>query len=130
MSLTHAQEGGATRVVVLDDSKTVLASVRHAMEKQGFEVRTATCPSELSPEEARVAHVFVVDVHMQEVFGDDVVSFLRDQWEVTAPIYLYSSVEQEELERRAQRAGATGAVCKARGVDALVQSVLTGLGSQ
>ena len=112
------------RVVAIDDSKTVLATIRLAMEKRGWSVRTATDPSELSAEEVAAADFIEVDVHMEQVFGDDVVAFLREPWNVKAPIFLYSSVEQAELERRAAQAGATGAVCKTRGVEALIGEVL------
>ncbi len=124
MSLADQSVAGvAPKIVVIDDSRTVLATVRLAMEKQGLSVRTASDPSDLSPEEVGTADLIVVDVHMEQVFGDDVVAFLRENWAVTVPIYLYSSVEQAELERRAEAAGATGAVCKARGVDALIDQV-------
>jgi two-component system chemotaxis response regulator CheY len=111
------------RAVAIDDSRTVLASVRFALERAGFQVTTACDPGELSPELLRAAQLIVVDVNMEQVFGDDVVSFLRDSWQVTAPIFLYSSLPQSELDARAARAGANGAVCKASGVDALVARV-------
>lgn len=125
MSVANRKEVAANlKVVAIDDSKTVLATIRVAMEKRGWSVRTATDPSELSAEEVSCADFIVVDVHMEQVFGDDVVAFLREPWNVKAPIFLYSSVEQAELERRALQAGATGAVCKARGVEALIEQVL------
>lgn len=111
------------RVVAIDDSKTVLATVRAAFERLGVEVVTAEDPSELAPGIFQRADLIVVDVQMEQMFGDDVVSFLRDTWQVEAPIYLYSSLPQEELDRRAAAAGADGAVCKARGVSALVEHV-------
>jgi two-component system chemotaxis response regulator CheY len=111
------------RAVAIDDSRTVLASVRHALEQLGFQVITATDPSQLSPEQVQEAHLIVVDVNMEEVFGDDVVSFLRESWQVRAPIFLYSSLPLSELEKRAKGAGADGAVCKGDGVAALVARV-------
>jgi hypothetical protein len=70
----------------------------------------------------------VVDVQMEQVFGDDVVQFLRDGWQVAAPIYLYSSLPRHDLERRAARSGATGFVCKADGVSALAAEVQRAMG--
>lgn len=115
-------------VVALDDSATVLAMVRIALEPLGLRVSSASDASELVPEEVRRAALIVVDVQMEQVFGDDVVRFLRDCWQVTAPIYLYSSLSREELERRAERSGATGFVCKAEGVSALAAKVKQALG--
>ena len=88
------------KAVAIDDSKTVLASVRHALEGLGFRVTTATDPSELKPETCQEASLIVVDVNMEQVFGDDVVTFLRESWQVNAPIFLYSSIPISELEKR------------------------------
>lgn len=107
-------------MVALDDSATVLASIRVAFEKLGVDVLTAEDPSELQASQVRSAAALVVDVQMVHVFGDEIISFLRDVWQVTAPIYLYSSLAQEELERRAAAAGADGAVSKSQGIEALV----------
>lgn len=113
----------APRVIALDDSRTVLATLRSAFERIGCEVVTAEDPSELAPGEFQRATLIVVDVQMTHVYGDDIVQFLRENWQVSAPIFLYSSLPQEELDRRAAAAGANGAVCKAAGVDALIARV-------
>jgi DNA-binding response OmpR family regulator len=111
------------RVILLDDSRTVLARLRNAFEGLGLEVITAEDPSELNPEAFHHASLIVVDVQMVHMFGDDIVLFLRESWQVKTPIYLYSSLPQDELDRRAAGAGANGAVCKAQGVDALIAHV-------
>jgi DNA-binding response OmpR family regulator len=106
--------------LAIDDSKTVLASLRRALEQAGFAVQTACDPSEISAQDAQTAAAVVVDVQMEHVFGDDVVAFLRDVWKVSAPIYLFSSLPIEDLNQRARSAGANGAVCKSDGIDALL----------
>jgi|SRR5687768_10287462 DNA-binding response OmpR family regulator len=113
----------APRIIALDDSRTVLATLRSAFERLGCEVVTAEDPSELAPGEFQRATLIVVDVQMTHMYGDDIVQFLREQWQVRVPIFLYSSLPQEELDRRAAAAGADGAVCKAAGVDALIARV-------
>lgn len=123
MSLTNTRAQHAPKVVLLDDSPTVLAALRMRFVKLGCDVRTASDAAQLNPDEVREATLIVVDVQMEQVFGDDVVSLLRESWNVTAPIYLYSSLPHEELERRGRASGATGFVCKADGVDALVSGV-------
>jgi len=110
----------ARKIVAIDDSRTVLASLRRALEQAGFAVQTACDPSELSASDAQSATAIVVDVQMEHVFGDDVVSFLRDVWQVSAPIYLFSSLPRSELSERARSAGANGAVCKTDGVAVLL----------
>lgn len=108
------------KILAIDDSKTVLASLRRALEQAGFAVQTACDPSEISAQDAQTAAAVVVDVQMEHVFGDDVVAFLRDVWKVSAPIYLFSSLPIEDLNQRARSAGANGAVCKSDGIDALL----------
>jgi DNA-binding response OmpR family regulator len=131
MSLARASEGSAKRrIVVIDDSVTILASVRRALEQRGFAVQTASDPAELASGDAQQAALVVVDVQMEQVFGDDVVRIMREVWEVTAPILLYSSLPLTELVVRAQASGATGAVCKANGVGALCEQVERALEAQ
>lgn len=112
--------GHALKIVAIDDSKTVLASLRRALEREGFVVQTACDPSELGAPDVASAAAVVVDVQMEHVFGDDVVTFLRQVWQVSAPIFLFSSLPLAELKERAQSAGASGAVCKADGIPALL----------
>jgi hypothetical protein len=51
------------------------------------------------------------------------VSFLRDVWQVSRPIFLFSSLPLADLERRAAASGASGAVCKADGVEHLLDKL-------
>lgn len=130
MSLTQQVPAKPPRVFVLDDSRTVLATLRVALEGVGAEVTTAVDAAELDREQLREASLVVVDVNMEQVFGDDVVQYLRERWQVTAPIYLFSSLPLAELTRRAQAAGANGAVSKVDGVAALLEEVRWTLGEQ
>lgn len=125
MSVAQSEPVQADRpkIVAIDDSKTVLAALRRELERAGFVVQTACDPSEISQEDARSARAVVVDVQMEHVFGDDVVSFLRDVWQVSMPIFLFSSLPLAELERRAAASGASGAVCKADGVELLLDKL-------
>lgn len=111
------------KVIAIDDSKTVLTALRRALEEAGFAVQTACDPGEVAPGDAQRAAAVIVDVQMEHVFGDDVVAFLREAWQVTAPILLFSSLPLNELVTRAQAAGASGAVCKADGVGALLKAL-------
>jgi DNA-binding response OmpR family regulator len=124
MRLTSQPAAAAARTVIaIDDSRTVLASLRHAFERLGLQVVTAEDASEISSEDFGRASLIVVDVQMEQMYGDDVVLLLRQNWQVQAPIYLYSSLPQGDLERRAAASGADGAVCKDQGVEALVARV-------
>jgi DNA-binding response OmpR family regulator/Tfp pilus assembly protein PilZ len=109
-------------ILVFDDSPFALALTRAALESAGFKVAIAEDLS--SFERQRVAFdpdLILVDVQMPEAFGDDVASTLRCWHGVQVPILLVSSLEQSELARRAQRAKASGYVCKGAGMSELVR---------
>ncbi|HEX3480532.1 MAG TPA: response regulator [Kofleriaceae bacterium] len=109
-------------ILVFDDSPFALALTRAALEAAGFTVAIAVDLS--SFERQRVAFdpdLILVDVQMPEAFGDDVASTLRGWHGVQVPILLVSSLDQGELERRAQRAQASGYICKGAGMSELVR---------
>jgi len=116
----HSAERKA--ILVFDDSPFALALTRAALESAGFTVAIAADLS--SFERQRVAFdpdLILVDVQMPEAFGDDVASTLRGWHGVQVPILLMSSLDQGELERRAQRAQASGYICKGAGMSELVR---------
>ncbi|HEX8110489.1 MAG TPA: response regulator, partial [Kofleriaceae bacterium] len=109
-------------ILVFDDSPFALALTRAALEAAGFTVAIAADLS--SFERQRVAFdpdLILVDVQMPEAFGDDVASTLRGWHGVQVPILLVSSLDQGELERRAERAQASGYICKGAGMSELVR---------
>jgi DNA-binding response OmpR family regulator len=109
-------------ILVFDDSPFALALTRAALESAGFEVAVAEDLS--SFERQRMTFdpdLILVDVQMPEAFGDDVASTLRGWHGVQVPIVLVSSLDQVELERRAQRAQASGYICKGAGMSELVR---------
>ena len=118
------QETGKT-IVVMDDSALVLDAVRMVLEANGFRVRTAATLDEL---EARIGEsapdLFILDVQMPEMFGEDVAQVLRDVRDFQVPILLYSSVEESALAERARDAGVMH-IPKQAGTDALVARVRT-----
>ena len=122
--------GARRKIVAIDDSKTVLVTLRRALQEAGFDVQTACDPGEVSARDAQQADAVIVDVQMEHVYGDDVVSFLRGAWQVSVPIFLFSSLPIEELRARARAAGANGAVCKSSGVAALIAELNRALESR
>jgi DNA-binding response OmpR family regulator/Tfp pilus assembly protein PilZ len=119
----HARPAPARKaILVFDDSPFALALTRAALEDAGFKVAIAEDLS--SFERQRVAFdpdLILVDVQMPEAFGDDVASTLRSWHGVQVPILLVSSLDQSELAGRAQRARASGYVCKGAGMPELVR---------
>ena len=112
------------RVYVLDDSPVVLAMTVEGLRSAGYEARGATDLAALDAllREAEPDCV-LLDVRMPEMFGDDVLEFLRTEKRLSARLLLFSDVSDEELAARARRVGADGTVPKSRGMEALLASV-------
>jgi DNA-binding response OmpR family regulator len=109
-------------ILIFDDSQFSLTLTRAALERAGFKVAIAANLS--SFERQRVAFdpdLILVDVQMPEAFGDDIALTLRGWHGVRVPIVLVSSLDQSELARRAQRAQASGYICKGAGMSELVR---------
>jgi DNA-binding response OmpR family regulator len=111
-------------VLLFDDSPLILEMVRDALESIGLEVHTAVNLSEMECALAR-GHLdlALVDVNMPEAFGDDVAAVLRHMRKLTLPIYLFSNLEDEELDRRAADAQIDGYISKRWGLDAVLACV-------
>ncbi|MBX3229268.1 MAG: response regulator transcription factor [Labilithrix sp.] len=117
------------RILLIDDSALVLDFTRAVLERAGYEVATATTVAAFEAERRRAApDLIIVDVQMPEVFGDDLASALRGAYKVSSPILLLSSLDEEELARRAAEAEVDGWVTKKAGPDALLAKVKSVLG--
>jgi DNA-binding response OmpR family regulator len=101
----------------------ILRAVKHALEKAGFTVTTLDSPSAFDAVRAANPDLILLDINMPELFGDDVVAFFRQEWQINAPIYLCSDIPEDELRARANTSGANGYICKGWGLDVLVQKV-------
>ena len=108
----------APRVLVFDDSPLLLDVTVQALNASGMEARGALDLAGLDRALAEGAfQLMLVDVDMPEMFGDDVVEFLRATRRVESRLVLYSALPEEELARRAAAVGADGYVAKARGLE-------------
>ena len=61
-------------------------------------------------------------------YGDAVVPYLCDERYVTAPIFLFSQIAEDELRQRASECGASGYIRKDPELDELVTNVTALLG--
>jgi DNA-binding response OmpR family regulator len=117
------------RVLVIDDSPILLDLTVKALGAAGLDARGA---ADLAGLDAALSEgpvqLILVDVNMPEMFGDDVVEFLRVQRKVDARLLLYSDLPEDELARRATAAGADGYIVKAKGVEQAVADVRRHLG--
>src|SRR5205823_1151495 len=61
--------------------------------------------------------LMLVDVNMPEMYGDNVVEFLRTQKQVKSKLYLYSDLSESELQGRVKTSGADGYITKSAGLE-------------
>jgi DNA-binding response OmpR family regulator len=88
-------------LAVLDDSRFVLEQTKKTLGDAGYDVSCFLDPAALTHEVLDAAALVLVDVNMREVFGDDVIGFLKERLGVRAPVFLYSSIGEDGYEARA-----------------------------
>ena len=111
------------RILLVDDSAIIRASAGSALTRAGFDVTVRAAFDELIEHGIDGFDLILMDVHMPELFGDDVAFTLRGQRGVTTPIYLFSSIEEKELAKLAADARIDGYISKSSGLDDLVARV-------
>jgi CheY-like chemotaxis protein len=115
-------------IVIIDDSVLVLKVTKTALEHVGYKVKTLLDPGEFEPATIGMPDLLLVDINMPQFYGDDVVNYIKETWNLKAPIFLFSNVSVEELEQACTRCGADGYISKGWGVEAMIASVQTVLG--
>jgi FixJ family two-component response regulator len=95
---------GAHIILVLDDDPAVRNSLKFTLEVEGFLVREFSSASELlSHGSLPASSCLVVDYHMPEMNGLELVSRLRDR-RVQIPAILIASQPNDNLRKRAAEA--------------------------
>jgi DNA-binding response OmpR family regulator len=111
-------------ILVMDDSEIVRMALTAMLEAQGYRVRAAANLSELEAALVEPPDLFVLDVQMPEMFGDDLAQVLRHVRSMKVPIVLFSDIDDEALAERGRNAGAEAWVAKRAGMDALVAQLV------
>lgn len=120
----------SSRVLVLDDSAMLVELTTRALVSAGFEAAGAMDLADLDRQlNASSFDLILVDVKMPEIFGDDVVDFLRNQRRVRSKLILYSDLPERELSEKAAACGADGYICKANGIEFSMAAVRRYLGA-
>jgi CheY-like chemotaxis protein len=112
------------RILVIDDSPIITHLVQTGLSTSGYDVKTAATLAELDT--LLGAHAFdavVVDVNMPEMYGDDLVEFLREQRRISAKLVLYSDLPAAELEAKRRASGADAHALKADGLDGILSAL-------
>jgi len=112
------------RILLMDDSEIFLEVARRALEQAGYEVIVANdLESFQQARQQKPADLVLMDVQMPEAFGDDIAMTLRFAHDVDTPIYLLSSLNDNELAERANEAQIDGYISKNIGMDRIVEQV-------
>ncbi|MDQ3339978.1 MAG: response regulator [Myxococcota bacterium] len=116
------------RVLIVDDSPIVLMAARYVLVEAGYDVETRDGVEELGAQGATGFDLILMDVQMPQLYGDDVASILRNDRQMNTPIYLFSTLPNEELAVRARDARVDGYISKDLGMSNLVDEVRRILG--
>lgn len=120
----------AARVLVIDDSPMMVQLITQALEGVGLAADSASDLAELDKQlDAHTYDLVLVDVNMPEMYGDDVVEFLKVQRQIKAKLYLYSDISEEELTAKAAAVGADGYITKSSGLETAVEVIKNALSS-
>lgn len=119
----------AARVLVIDDSPMTVQLMTQALAGAGL---GADAASDLASLDERLGgntyDLVLVDVNMPEMYGDDVVEFLKVQRKIQARLFLYSDISEEELSAKAKAVGADGYITKSSGVEHAIDVIREALG--
>ena len=105
-----------TRVLVADDSETILLLLRTRLEMEGYEVATAADGQEAVEALAAAGpdqqpDLILLDAMMPRMSGIDVLRTLRDEGSET-PILIVSAHREEETLTQAEGLGANACIAK------------------
>ena len=114
------------RIVVIDDSKLVLAIATEALEGAGFEVLATDSGIEANQfiYSSRRPDLILIDVMMPLLNGDRKVRLLKERESSRhIPVILMSTKARDELEQLTRESGADGYIQKPFNEASLVQQV-------
>ena len=118
-----------SRVLVIDDSPMLVELTVRALTAAGYQASGAMDLASLEQKLAEgPAALILMDVNMPEMFGDDVVEYLRSQKKVTSKLVLYSDIPEQDLATKARASGADGYILKGGGLEAVLDGVIKLIG--
>jgi len=115
-----------SKIMIVDDSRTVRSMVREALEVDHHQVVEATDGvAALAALETASADMVITDVNMPEMDGLKLVRALRERPRYRfTPILVLTTEGGAEMKQRGREAGATGWLVKPFKPDQLRQTVL------
>ncbi|HLK99953.1 MAG TPA: response regulator [Myxococcaceae bacterium] len=114
-----------SRVLVIDDSPMLLELTVRALSAAGYQASGAIDLASLEQQLAEGAFALILmDVNMPEMFGDDVVEYLRSVKKVSSKLVLHSDIPEHELQAKTRASGADGYILKSGGLEAMLAEVI------
>ncbi|MCP3137881.1 response regulator [Pyxidicoccus xibeiensis] len=114
-----------SRVLVIDDSPMLVELTVRALTAAGYQASGAQDLASLDQKLTEGPFALILmDVNMPEMFGDDVVEYLRRQKKVTSKLVLYSDIPEAELDAKTRASGADGYILKSGGLEAVLGGVM------
>jgi DNA-binding response OmpR family regulator len=118
-----------TRVLVADDSETILLLLRTRLEMEGYEVFTAADGQEAIEKLAEIdagqePDLILLDAMMPRMSGLDVLRTLRDRGSDT-PVLIVSAHREQETLNMAEQLGADACIAKPIDFDDLLGRIAT-----
>lgn len=114
-----------SRVLVIDDSPMLVELTVRALTAAGYQASGAQDLASLDQKLTEGPFALILmDVNMPEMFGDDVVEYLRRQKKVTSKLVLYSDIPEAELAGKTKASGADGYILKSGGLEAVLGGVM------
>jgi DNA-binding response OmpR family regulator len=118
-----------SRVLVIDDSPMLVELTVRALTAAGYQASGAMDLASLEQKLSEgPAALILMDVNMPEMFGDDVVEYLRTMKKVSSKLVLYSDIPEQELATKAKTSGADGYIVKGQGLEAVLTEVIKLIG--
>lgn len=113
------------RILLIDDSEITLQMEKAVLEERGYEVAGAATLMEFERLLGEFKpNLILTDIHMPEATGADICRTLKNEYNTQdIPIVLFSSLNDDELEKLAGQVGADGFLSKSHGLEALGEKV-------
>lgn len=115
------------RVLIIDDSEMTRSAMSIALAEVGYLTAVAANVEEFEKKlKTFKPEIVITDINMPDIQGDEVCKALKGKMDwAEVPVLICSSMKGEELQSRAEGAGADGYVSKTEGMGALVTKVQT-----
>lgn len=119
------------KILIVDDSKTMLMSMEGMLKRANFNVKTAASGKEaLNIVEAFAPDLMITDLNMPEMNGIDLIKQVKQKPSMRfKPVLMLTTESQQSKREEAKAAGATGWLVKpiqSNNLIAVIKQILPG----